>query len=155
LMTAEQVQGMSMRPRFTIVSREGHPLEIFGREASQSVRDLLDVAGIRFVGGVDAEVERHGRVVGGGAVVTAERVVTIPVLDGPRMAGLPAAAYGFIPVDAVGHVRDTPDVYAAGDATDRLIKQGGLACQQADTIAQDVARRAGAPVPDAEPAPTI
>jgi sulfide:quinone oxidoreductase len=42
------------------------------------------------------------------------------------------------------------DCYAAGDGTDFPIKQGGLAAQQADAVAEHVAARYGAPV---EPAP--
>jgi sulfide:quinone oxidoreductase len=41
-------------------------------------------------------------------------------------------------------------VYAAGDAVDFPIKQGGLAAQQADTVAAHVAARYGAAV---DPAP--
>jgi sulfide:quinone oxidoreductase len=41
-------------------------------------------------------------------------------------------------------------VYAAGDATSLPIKQGGLACQQADAAAETIAARAGAAI---EPQP--
>ena len=41
-------------------------------------------------------------------------------------------------------------VYAAGDATNFRVKQGGLAAQQADAVAEHLAARHGAPV---EPAP--
>ena len=54
--------------------------------------------------------------------------------------------YGFIPVDRYGHVSGLEDVYAAGDAIDFPIKQGGLATQQADSVAHQVAGRHGAPV---------
>jgi sulfide:quinone oxidoreductase len=37
-------------------------------------------------------------------------------------------------------------VYAVGDATAFPIKQGGLACQQADAVAESIATAAGAPV---------
>jgi len=43
-------------------------------------------------------------------------------------------------------VEGLDDVYAAGDATTFPIKQGGLATQQADVVAQAIAARAGAPV---------
>jgi sulfide:quinone oxidoreductase len=43
-----------------------------------------------------------------------------------------------------------PDVYAAGDVTAHAIKQGGLACQQADAAATHIAAAAGADV-QAEP----
>ena len=39
-----------------------------------------------------------------------------------------------------------PDVFAAGDATDQPIKQGGLATQQADAAAELIAAEAGARV---------
>ncbi len=38
------------------------------------------------------------------------------------------------------------DVYAAGDITDFPVKQGGLATQQADAVAEAIAARAGADV---------
>jgi sulfide:quinone oxidoreductase len=47
-------------------------------------------------------------------------------------------------------VLGVPDVYAAGDCTAYPIKQGGIACQQADAAVADIAARAGASV---EPAP--
>ena len=47
-------------------------------------------------------------------------------------------------------MRGERDVYAAGDATTSSIKQGGVACQQADAAAEAIAARAGADV-DPEP----
>jgi sulfide:quinone oxidoreductase len=72
--------------------------------------------------------------------------VTLPVLSGPGLPGLPADEKGFIPVDDHGLVQGLADVYAAGDATTFPIKQGGIATQQADAVARAVAARAGAPV---------
>jgi sulfide:quinone oxidoreductase len=46
--------------------------------------------------------------------------------------------------DDHGRVTGVPDVYAAGDITAFPIKQGGLACQQADAAADHIAARAGA-----------
>ena len=43
-----------------------------------------------------------------------------------------------------------PGVYAAGDGTNFPIKQGGLATQQADAVAEAIAAEVGAPV---EPEP--
>ena len=40
----------------------------------------------------------------------------------------------------------TRDVFAAGDATNEPVKQGGLAAQQADAAAETIAAEAGAPV---------
>ncbi len=79
-----------------------------------------------------------------------ERIVTVPVLDGPALEGVPADARGFIPVDAYARVRGLERVYAIGDAADLLVKQGGLACQQADVAAASIAHALGAG-PPAEP----
>ena len=43
-------------------------------------------------------------------------------------------------------MRGQDDVWAAGDATDFPLKQGGIATQQADVAARAIAARAGAPV---------
>ena len=66
------------------------------------------------------------------------------------MSGLPSDAEGFLVTDDHARVQGVPDVYAAGDVTAFAIKQGGIACQQADAAAADIAARAGAPV---EPVP--
>jgi sulfide:quinone oxidoreductase len=73
-------------------------------------------------------------------------VIALARLQGPRIAGLPADADGFIPVDPHGRVTGARDVFAAGDATAGPIKQGGLAAQQADAAAETIAAEAGAPV---------
>ena len=52
----------------------------------------------------------------------------------------------FVPVDEFGRVEGLADVYAAGDAVDFPVKQGGLAAQQADAVAAHVAARHGARV---------
>ena len=66
------------------------------------------------------------------------------------MPGLPSDAEGFLVTDDHARVQGVPDVYAAGDVTAFPVKQGGIACQQADAAAADIAARAGAPV---EPEP--
>lgn len=63
-----------------------------------------------------------------------------------RLPGVPSATLGFIPVDDAGRVDGLAGVYAARDATDRPVKQGGLACQQADVTAAHIAAGAGADV---------
>ena len=88
--------------------------------------------------------------VGDDEEILVERVVSLPRLEGPRIAGAPADAEGFIPVDAFGRVVGLDHVYAIGDAADMAIKQGGIACQQADVAAAHIAHAAGANV-DAQP----
>jgi sulfide:quinone oxidoreductase len=62
-------------------------------------------------------------------------VIALARLQGPRIAGLPADADGFFPVDPHGRVTGARDVFAAGDATAGPIKLGGLAAQEADAAA--------------------
>ena len=57
---------------------------------------------------------------------------------------MPTDAAGFVPVDAHGRVRGLRGVYAAGDGTNFPIKQGGLATQQADAVAEAIAAEVGA-----------
>jgi sulfide:quinone oxidoreductase len=76
--------------------------------------------------------------------------VSVPVLEGPALAGLPADSRGYLPVDANGRVAGIAGVYAAGDATSFPVKQGGLATQQADAAAAAVAADLGLG-PDPEP----
>jgi sulfide:quinone oxidoreductase len=83
--------------------------------------------------------------------ITVDRVIALPELHGPSVAGVPTGVRGgFIPVDMHCKVRGLERVWAAGDSTDFAIKHGGIAAQQADTAAQAIAALAGlAP----EPAP--
>ena len=78
--------------------------------------------------------------------IPAERVVALPRLVGPELRGLPQDEDGFVPTDAYGWVRGLEHVYAAGDVTTFPVKQGGLAAQQADAVAQSLAAWAGAAV---------
>jgi sulfide:quinone oxidoreductase len=79
-----------------------------------------------------------------------QRVVTLPRLAGPAIDGLPADTDGFLVTDVHARVVGVADVYAAGDITAFAIKQGGLACQQADAAAEHIAAGAGA---ELEPTP--
>ena len=152
LMTAERAFGMCAHAELTFVTPERSPLALFGPDASRDVAELLDVAGIKLWTGAQGEVpernvvELHPH----GERLRVDRVVTLPTLAGPAIDGLPHDAAGFLPVDRHGRVTGAPGVYAAGDATDFAIKQGGIACQQADAAAEAIAASAGAAI---EPAP--
>lgn len=152
LMTARQVWGMGMDDvTFTLVSPEERPLAMFGGPGSDAVAQMLSTEGIEFIGSSYPTVGR-GYVIAdpGGRRVDVDRVVSLPVLDGRRLDGVPSDGMGFIPVDAHGRVRGMAGVYAAGDGINFPIKQGGLATQQADAAAADIAARLGAEV---EPEP--
>jgi len=146
LMTATHVaeRGLS-EVRLSLVTPERQPLELFGMAASETVRELLDERGIElYVSRYPARFEGGQLSMIPDETLFADRVVSLPSLLGPQLAGLPADADGFIPVDLHGLVRGEDDVYAAGDATNSPIKQGGVASQQADAAAEAIAAAAGA-----------
>ena len=148
LMTAAHVAERDIpNVQLSLVTPENAPLELFGPTASGAVRELLDERGISLHLSRYPSTFEGGRlaIVPGGALF-AERVVSLPRLLGPQLAGLASDADGFIPVDANGLVSGEQDIYAAGDATNTAIKQGGIAAQLADTAAAAIAARAGAPV---------
>jgi sulfide:quinone oxidoreductase len=134
-----------------IVTPEPRPLDIFGPRVSDAVARLLNAAGVDVRAQTRAEAVLQDHLVTDGGTFTATGpVVTVPVLEGPRLAGLSYDAQGFLAVDAFGRVHGEPAVLAAGDVTRSAIKQGGLAAQQADAVATAISADAGAPV---EPAP--
>ena len=152
LMTARElarsnISGVQLR----LLTPEDQPLALFGDRDSQSIGRLLAAAGIEFVGASFAEADDGEPMNGAWSEISSDYVITLPLLSGPGIAGVPAThPHGFIPVDEYGRVRGLADVYAAGDAVDFPVKQGGLAAQQADTVAEHVAAQYGAAV---DPAP--
>jgi sulfide:quinone oxidoreductase len=153
LMTARDVRGMGIDDlRLQIVSPEPAPLAIFGQPAIHAVAAMLADAGIAFRGSSSVHADTDGvlRVSPDGERLDAERIVALPTISGPELAGVPTDEQGFIAIDEHGGVRGVPDVYAAGDATTFPVKQGGLACQLADAIAAQLAATAGA---DIQPEP--
>jgi sulfide:quinone oxidoreductase len=148
LMTAKHVAERGLRKvQLSLVTPEQAPLELFGAPASETVRELLEERGIELhVSRYPARFEDGQLSLVPDEILTADRVVSLPSLVGPQLAGLPADPDGFIPVDLHGRVQGEDDVYAAGDATTSPIKQGGVATQQADAAAEAIAARAGAAV---------
>jgi sulfide:quinone oxidoreductase len=148
LMTAGRAYDMNVETEITLVTPETAPLGIFGDVVSAAVAALLDDAGISTFCSAYAEVKEDGGVVinPGARHLDVDRIVALPELMGPTVAGLPAGERGFIPVDQHGQVRGVPRVFAAGDAVDFPLKHGGLAAQQANAAAESIAALAGAPV---------
>jgi sulfide:quinone oxidoreductase len=134
----------------TIVTHERAPVAGFGTVVSDAVRELLEHERIALRCGVHPDVMTPTALRIGGAWLSADRIVSLPLLSGPRIPGLPADSHGFIPVDALGRVQDLEGVYAAGDSGTFAIKQGGLAAQQGEAVATHIAAVAGA---DIEPRP--
>jgi sulfide:quinone oxidoreductase len=153
LMTAQHAHEMSLPDvELTIVTPEERPLGIFGHGASDDLERMLHGAGITVETSSRAEVPGSGIVIlhPHGKTLAADRIVALPVTTPIPIEGIPRDRDGFIPVDSHGHVRGADDVYAAGDGTWFPVKQGGLACQQADAAAESIAAQAGARI---EPSP--
>ena len=112
----------------------------------------LRAAGVTVRTAVDVGIKAHGRVEidGGAERLIVDRVVTVPELRGPALAGLEHDGNGFLMIDEHGRVEGACDVYAAGDVTSGPIKHGSLACRQADAAAEAIAAQAGVAL---EPAP--
>jgi sulfide:quinone oxidoreductase len=149
LMAAQRAYEMSLSDiELTIVTPEERPLGIFGNGASDELQKMLDEAGITVETLSSAEVPKSGTVVlhPGGKVLEADRIVALPVTTPIPIDGLPSDHDGFTPVDSHGSVQGADDVYAAGDGIAFPVKQGGLACQQADAAAESIAAQAGASV---------
>jgi sulfide:quinone oxidoreductase len=152
LMTGELVREEGLDVKLSLVTSASRPLALFGPQAADAMAGMLAERGIEVLAGnVPARVVSPGRVLlePDGYVLAADKLVALPRLTGPEIAGLPHTRDGFLPTDARGRVDGVDDVYAAGDCTNYPIKQGGLAAQQADLVVEGlVARLQGRPEPD-------
>lgn len=148
LLIAARVQDARVPAALSLITPERRPLELFGSRASALVAALLAERGIRFVGDSAAvSMDRGGRLqLGSQGALGVDRALSVPQLRGQRIPGVPASWWGFIPTDASGRVQGVSGIFAAGDITSSPIKQGGLAAQQADRIAETIALEAGLPV---------
>src|SRR3954452_12350444 len=128
-----------------VVTHEAAPLDMFGPAASRATSDVLRRAGVEVVLGVAADLPQDATKRAGDHWLAASRIVSLPISVGPRLKGVPSTATGYLDCDQHGRLRSVPGVWAAGDGTAQPIKQGGLAAQQSDAAATDMARWAGAP----------
>lgn len=151
LMTERRARERGDSLALSLVTPEDGPLAVFGPAASAAVGEMLEARGIEAIWGMRAHEEEGALVLTPGErVIEADVVIALPAIEGQRIEGLPSDDEGFIPVDEHSRVTGADDVYAAGDGTNFPIKQGGLATQQADAAAEDIAHRLGAAV-DPEP----
>lgn len=128
----------------TLVTPEGSPLELFGPQASEAVGNILAEQGVRVLTNTyPAALDQWGLELVPNGRLAAEKVVTMPQLTGARIAGLPHDDDGFLEIDEDCRVGGEANVYGAGDATAFPIKQGGIAAQMADTVANQIARACG------------
>jgi sulfide:quinone oxidoreductase len=152
LLTADRLAKSGARgAQIRLVTPEAAPLQIFGAQASETVRSLLDEKGIELLLGKHPYTFEGGKLhLVPAGVIEADAVVALPSLRGQAIPGIPHDRDDFIRTDAHGRVERLVSVYAAGDITAFPVKQGGLAAQQADAASEAIAAEAGA---DVEPHP--
>jgi sulfide:quinone oxidoreductase len=146
LMVARRAFDMNVHMSITVATPEAAPLSLFGTTVSEHVERLLEEREILTIPSAHVEVPRKGvvAITPGERDLQVDRIVALPELVGPSIPGIPSTAHGgFIPVDEHCRVRGLERVWAAGDATDFPVKLGGIAAQQADTAAAEIAALAG------------
>jgi sulfide:quinone oxidoreductase len=151
LMTAAEARAMGHDDvAITVVTPERSPLSLFGAEASAAVSDELAAAGVRLETRAVAQVAPDGlRLEPSGRSLAVERVVAVPRVLGPAIAGLPVDDEHFIRAGDDALVEGCTRTWAAGDGVVSPVKFGGLATHQARRAAAAIARRAGvADAPD-------
>jgi sulfide:quinone oxidoreductase len=150
LLISGEARGMGMSPEITLITPERAPLAIFGARAVEVVGEELNRAGVQLELGAYAELDAnppHGIVMRpSGRRIEGARVLALPRLRGRVVDGVPADPDGFISVDGHGRVAGAERVWAAGDGIAFPVKFGGLAAEQADAVAADIAADAGATV---------
>jgi sulfide:quinone oxidoreductase len=150
LLIARDARGLGMNPEITLVTPEPAPLAIFGSRAIELMSEELRRSGVRLETGAYAELDdgpRSGLLLHpSGRRLVVRRIVALPRLRGRAPEAIPANADGFVAVDPHGRVAGVEDVWAAGDGTSFPVKHGGLAAEQADAAAADIAAAAGAVV---------
>jgi sulfide:quinone oxidoreductase len=130
-----------------LVTAERRPLEVFGEVACKAVEELLDQNRI------ELHVESRPVAAQAGVLqlspagqVRYDQLVALPRLRARPIDGVPTDAHGFVDTDEHGRVLGLDGVYAAGDITSFPVKQGGIAAQQADAVAEWIAAQVGAAV---------
>jgi len=132
----------------SLITPEEEPLGIFGNTASAAVRRLLEESGVTLHTSSYGAPDRAGwlDITPGDRRIRVDRIVTEPRLVGPRLRGIPCDHDRFIQTDAHGRLAGLDGVFAAGDVTAFPVKQGGLAAQQADVVAEAIAASVGADI---------
>jgi sulfide:quinone oxidoreductase len=145
LQTADELREYDCPATVRIVTPEQHPLELFGPAARDAVEPILETLriGLR-TSAQPREVAAGGLRLADGALIATDYVVTLADVVARPIAGLPFDRAGFIPVDVHGAVAGERAVYAAGEATSFPLRQGGVAAQQADAVADAIAAAHGA-----------
>jgi sulfide:quinone oxidoreductase len=148
VLVAAAARARRVDARLRLFTPEVVPLERFGVGVAIALTRVLAGSGVEVVTGAAVFEGLDDRLRLGAAdrFLAEDRVVALPVLDGPALPGVPLTADGFLPVDDYGAVLGLDDVFAAGDATACPVKHVDVACAQAGAVADAIARRAGVAV---------
>jgi len=156
LLTAHELREHGSRATVCLVTPEERALELLGPAARDAVTPLLNALGVDVITGVQPRaVVPGGLRLEDGGVVAADHVVTVADIVARPVAGLPIDRAGFIPADVYGRVAGESHVYAAGEVTSFPLRQGGLAAQQADVVADAIAARCAGGATPAPFAPVL
>jgi sulfide:quinone oxidoreductase len=131
----------------TFAIADSRPLAVLGDEAGDRITSLLADIGITLHTGTQPLISAPGHLTlhPGQADLEVDRIVTVPTISGPNIPGIPGFALDrFLHIDEHCRVLDTGGrIFAAGDATNLPVKQGGISAQQADTAAAGIVHLAG------------
>jgi sulfide:quinone oxidoreductase len=156
LMTSAHLRSRGVAARCVVVTAEEDPLHVFPPDARRDAVEQLNRHQIELItDAVPVRFADGGLQLAGDGVLHADHVVALPVLHPHPIEGLDGDAEGFLPVDDHCRVVARSGVYAAGDVTAGLIKQGGLACQQADAAAAAIVADLGHPIEAAPYRPVL
>jgi sulfide:quinone oxidoreductase len=157
LLIRRRSEQMGRSLELRLFTPESAPLIVFGRVASDAVATLLSQRGIVVEAGRRVVEDETGalHLAPQGHPLGADVVLSLPIVAGPKIKGLPSDPGGFMPIDEYCRVQGVEGVYAAGDGTNFPVKQGGLATQQADAACEHLAARLGAAVEPAAFKPVL
>jgi sulfide:quinone oxidoreductase len=135
----------------TLVTYERRVVELLGPDAERAITARLEKAGIALITEREAAAFADGSLVlNPEGSIAVDRAVAMPIVEGPRIGGLPRDAEGFLPVDAFGRVQGAEGIWAAGEVTSFPVRQAGIAAQQALVVAAAIAAEAGVEI-ESEP----
>ncbi len=147
IMTARFARYGAIPLDISVSIADARPLAVLGPDAGLRIELLLGELGITLHANTDPLIPARGRLSlhRGEPDLEVDRIVTLPSISGPNIAGIPGFAFDrFLHIDEFGQVRNAGGrIFAAGDATDQPVKQGGISAQQADTAAAAIVHLAG------------
>jgi sulfide:quinone oxidoreductase len=156
LTTARRLRRESLEHELVLATYESRAVELLGGDAERIVAAKLASADIELATGREPVAFAEGALVlQPDGSIPADRALSMPVIEGPRIGGLPRDPDGFLPVDGFGRVLGVKRVWAAGEVTSFPVRQAGIAAQQALAVAASIAAEAGVDVVSSPFRPSI